>query len=136
MNEREAVFAIAEAARSAGARALLVGGCVRDELLGLSPKDFDLEVFGIAPDRLVALLSGRFEIDLVGLSFGVVKLRHLCVDVAVPRRETKLGLGHRAFDAHWDPSLSVAEAAAQSATMAIKNVLCIIYLLSAPFNLQ
>ena len=113
MNERDAAVAVAEAVRAAGGRALLVGGCVRDELLGMCPKDLDLEVYGIEPDRLVALLSERFDLDLVGLSFGVIKLHHLDIDIAVPRRETKLGLGHRGFGMECDPALSVAEAAAR-----------------------
>ena len=100
-------------ARDAGGRALLVGRCVRDRLLGVEPKDFDIEVFGIPPARLQEALGRRFELDLVGASFGIVKLRHLDIDVAVPRRETKLGLGHKAFDTECDPSLSVKDAASR-----------------------
>lgn len=97
-------------ARSAGGRGFLVGGAVRDLLLGESPKDLDIEVFGIAPQPLMALLGERFALDLVGASFGVVKLKGLDIDVSVPRRESKSGLGHRAFEVLADPSLSVAEA--------------------------
>ena len=43
----DAVAEIAEIVREEGGRALLVGGCVRDEILGLDPKDFDLECFGV-----------------------------------------------------------------------------------------
>lgn len=113
MTEAEAVRIVAAAVRRAGGRALLVGGCVRDALLGAEPKDLDLEVFGLPPDRLQSLLSERFDLDLVGLSFGVIKLRHLNVDVALPRRETKLGLGHRAFEMEYDPALTLAEASAR-----------------------
>lgn len=113
MTEAEAVRIVAAAVRRAGGRALLVGGCVRDALLGAEPKDLDLEVFGLPPDRLQSLLSERFDLDLVGLSFGVIKLRHLNVDVALPRRETKLGLGHRAFEMEYDPELTLAEASAR-----------------------
>lgn len=109
----DAVVDVARLARDAGGRALLVGGCVRDRLLGVEPKDFDIEVFGIPPARLQEALGRRFELDLVGASFGIVKLRHLDIDVAVPRRETKLGLGHKAFDAECDPSLSVKDAASR-----------------------
>ena len=109
----EAVRAVAELVRRAGGRALLVGGCVRDSLLGLKPSDFDLECFGIGAERLKSVLSERFGIDLVGASFGIFKLHHIDVDVALPRRETKLGLGHRAFEIECDPSLSLAEAAAR-----------------------
>jgi tRNA nucleotidyltransferase (CCA-adding enzyme) len=109
----DAVVDVARLARDAGGRALLVGGCVRDRLLGVEPKDFDIEVFGIPPARLQEALGRRFELDLVGASFGIVKLRHLDIDVAVPRRETKLGLGHKAFDTECDPSLSVKDAASR-----------------------
>ena len=109
----EAVEEVARLVRAAGGRALLVGGCVRDELLGAVPKDFDIECFGIAPAELQAALATRFSLDLVGLSFGVIKLHHLDIDVAMPRRETKLGLGHKAFGMEYDPSLTVREASAR-----------------------
>ena len=111
--EREAALEVARIVRAAGGRALLVGGCVRDGLLGREPKDFDLECFGISAPDLQAALAERFELDLVGASFGVVKLHHLEVDVALPRRETKLGLGHKAFEMEHDPNLTVAEASAR-----------------------
>ena len=47
-----AVRKIAELVRAAGGRALMVGGSVRDLLLGgLAVKDVDLEVFGLEPPR-------------------------------------------------------------------------------------
>ena len=62
MNAR--AMQIAEAARHEGGRALIVGGWVRDRLLGLGSKDIDIEVFGIPAGRLRALLEslGRVEI--------------------------------------------------------------------------
>lgn len=111
--EIEAAREVARMVKAAGGRALLVGGCVRDALLGKEPKDIDVECFGIAPDRLRAVLSERFALDLVGASFGVLKLSHLDVDVAIPRRETKLGLGHRAFEMEYDPGLTVRDASAR-----------------------
>ena len=107
------VWLVAELVTKAGGRALLVGGCVRDGLLGLSPKDFDIECFGVSGDDLQRTLRERFELDLVGLSFGVIKLHHHDIDVAMPRRETKLGLGHRAFGMEYDPTLTVGEASAR-----------------------
>ena len=78
----EGARTVAEAVRKAGGRALLVGGCVRDELRrGAASADYDVECFGIAPDRLQAVLASHFELDLVGASFGVIKLHHLEVDV-------------------------------------------------------
>ncbi len=109
----EAVREVARLAKESGGRALLVGGCVRDALLGKPAKDFDIEVYGISPDALQGILARSFRLDLVGASFGVVKLHGHDIDVAIPRRETKLGLGHKAFSMEYDPSLSVAEAAAR-----------------------
>lgn len=51
------ILAIAVAVRAEGGRALLVGGCVRDKLLGIEPKDYDMEVFGIEEAKLVALMD-------------------------------------------------------------------------------
>ena len=107
------VKVVAELVKRAGGRALLVGGCVRDGLLGREPKDFDIECFGISAPDLQAALGAKFELDLVGISFGVIKLKHLDIDVAMPRRETKLGLGHRAFGMEYDPTLTIEEASAR-----------------------
>lgn len=109
----EAALTLAESVRKAGGRALLVGGCVRDALLGTDPGDYDFECYGLGGEELVRILSGKFELDLVGESFGVIKLKHLDIDVSLPRRETKLGLGHRAFSTECDPSLVLEEASAR-----------------------
>lgn len=111
--EDSAVREVARRVRDAGGRALLVGGCVRDGLLGGHPKDFDFEVYGLSPERLKATLVQAFALDLVGASFGVLKLKGHDIDVALPRRETKLGLGHRAFETSPDPNLSLEEASAR-----------------------
>ena len=111
--ERAAALEVARLVRDAGGRALLVGGCVRDALLGGEPKDIDVECFGIAPSVLKDVLRRKFDLDLVGASFGVLKLAGLDVDVAIPRRETKIGLGHRAFEMEHDPTLTVREASAR-----------------------
>jgi tRNA nucleotidyltransferase (CCA-adding enzyme) len=100
---------IALAVRGSGGRALIVGGWVRDRLLGLASKDIDLEVFGVPADRLLALL-GRFgPVETIGESFTVYKLGDL--DIALPRRESKVGRGHRAFLVEGDPAMTTAEAA-------------------------
>jgi tRNA nucleotidyltransferase (CCA-adding enzyme) len=52
--------------RDAGFRAVVVGGAVRDALLGLQPKDLDIEVYGISYDSLAAFLSRYGRVDLVG----------------------------------------------------------------------
>src|SRR5918999_224693 len=104
------VLEIARAVSAEGGRALLVGGCVRDELMGQQPKDWDLEVYDIQPARLRELLDQFGSVNVVGEAFTVYKLgAHL--DVSVPRREQKTGRGHRGFFIEGDPSMSVEEAA-------------------------
>ena len=108
----ETVLKLAEAARDAGGRALLVGGCVRDELMGTQPKDWDVEVYGIEPARLRELLDALGTVNVVGEAFTVYKLAgHL--DVSLPRRERKTGRGHRAFFIEGDPEMTFAEAASR-----------------------
>lgn len=96
-----------------GGRALLVGGSVRDALLGRPVKDFDIEVHGLAADELLSSLEGVCEVDAVGMSFGVIKVKHREIDITLPRKENKTGAGHRGFLVETDPSLSFAEAAAR-----------------------
>ncbi|MBO7654551.1 MAG: CCA tRNA nucleotidyltransferase, partial [Kiritimatiellae bacterium] len=109
---REAVVSIALLARQNGGRAFMVGGSVRDLLAGSKHvKDVDVEVFGIPPERLQRIVGERFAFDPCGVSFGVLKLHHLDVDVAIPRRETKRGTGHKGFLIDSDSGLSVREAA-------------------------
>ena len=106
------VLSLAKGVRSEGGRALLVGGCVRDELMGRQPKDWDLEVYGIQPERLRELLDSFGEVNVVGEAFTVYKLgAHL--DVSLPRRERKTGRGHRAFFIEGDPGMAIKEAAAR-----------------------
>jgi tRNA nucleotidyltransferase (CCA-adding enzyme) len=106
----EKVFALAGAVRDAGGRALLVGGCVRDLLMSGEPKDWDLEVYGIEPSKLRALLDQFGPVNVVGEAFTVYKLGP-DLDVSLPRRERKAGSGHRAFVIEGDPSMSIEDAA-------------------------
>jgi len=105
----EKVIALSEAVRDAGGRALLVGGCVRDELMGKQPKDWDLEVYSLEPERVREVLDQFGPVNVVGESFTVYKLGHH-LDVSMPRRERKSGRGHKAFVIEGDPAMSVAEA--------------------------
>ncbi len=89
---------------------LLVGGCVRDHLLGIKSKDLDIEVYGLTYKKIVDALSADFAVDLVGKSFGVVKVENE-IDVSIPRSETKSGVGHKGFNIEIDPYMSVSRAA-------------------------
>lgn len=101
---------LAEIIQQNGGRAMLVGGCVRDGLMGSSPKDFDLEVYGIEPQKLKEILEGFGRVDAVGESFTVYKLGNE-IDVSIPRRERKVARGHKGFVVEGDPEMSFEEAA-------------------------
>lgn len=104
------VIQLAEAIRARNGRGLLVGGCVRDALMGKkSTKDWDLEVYEIEPIELRKLLDRFGSVNVVGEAFTVYKLGH-DLDVSLPRRERKSGRGHRAFVVEGDPKLSIVDA--------------------------
>ena len=105
----ETATAIAHLVRGHGGRALLVGGWVRDRLLGRTGKDVDVEVYGLPAPRLKGLLETLAPVNTVGESFTVYKI--LDVDVSIPRRESKIGRGHRAFAVSGDPDMPPEDAA-------------------------
>ena len=109
----QAVHRIAEILREQGGRALLVGGCVRDGLMGVQVKDYDLEVYGLSFEKIRDALSREFSLDLVGVSFGVMKVHHYDIDISLPRLESKMGTGHKGFDISLVPDLSFPEASAR-----------------------
>jgi len=103
------VISLSQAIHEAGGRALLVGGCVRDTLMGTRPKDWDLEVYQLDAERLREVLDQFGPVNVVGEAFTVYKLGQ-DLDVSIPRRERKSGRGHRAFVIEGDPTLGVVEA--------------------------
>lgn len=108
--------ALVDAVVRAHGRPLAVGGAVRDHLRGLAPKDIDLEVYGLSLAALEQALA-PFTVHAVGRAFGVLKVDvdvggvRECFDVALPRRESKAGRGHKGFVVESDPAMSPAEAA-------------------------
>jgi tRNA nucleotidyltransferase (CCA-adding enzyme) len=106
----EKVIQLARAVQAAGGRGLLVGGCVRDPLMGRVPKDWDLEVYGIEAVELRTILDRFGPVNVVGEAFTVYKLGH-DLDVSIPRRERKTGTGHRGFFIEGDPEMSFDDAA-------------------------
>lgn len=100
---------VAIAVRDAGGRALGVGGFVRDRLLQRPSVDLDMEVFGIPEDRLRSLLTTLGRVEPVGQAFPVYKLGD--IDVALPRRESKSGRGHKGFIVEGDPAMPFEQAA-------------------------
>lgn len=134
------IIKLAESTAAAAGRAMLVGGCVRDELMGIEPEDWDVEVYGIEPEKLRAVLetfaekwSGDTHVPIAGSSgdnFFVLRTHGdrsvpapkvvgeafavykigNDLDVSIPRRERKSGRGHRGFVIEGDPAMSFEEA--------------------------
>lgn len=107
------LLSIAGEIREAGGRAFLVGGWVRDALLGKNCRDYDVEVYDLVQDELVPILKKYGRTNLVGKAFGVIHLamKGLSLDFSFPRTESKVGYGHRGFVVHTDEKLSFKEAA-------------------------
>lgn len=95
-----------------GGQALFVGGCVRDKLLGKQSKDQDIEVYGISYEKLERILSCFGSVDLVGKSFGIIKLKsgNEEFDFSLPRLDSKNGIGHKGFSVTVSSDLSIEEA--------------------------
>lgn len=106
------VRAVATKIATAGGNPLLVGGAVIDMLQGKSPKDFDIEVFGINYEQLLEAVR-EYSPETVGKAFGVIKIRvgDLDLDLSLPRRDSKSGQGHKGFTVEVDPGMNIREAA-------------------------
>jgi len=109
----ESTRTLASAIAKAGGRALVIGGAVRDKLMGKSPKDWDVEVYGLDTEKLIQVMSTLGQVDAVGKQFGVLKIviGDEDFDVSVPRREVKTGAGHRDYEIQPDPTMTIKEAA-------------------------
>ena len=99
---------------------MLVGGCVRDRLIGIESKDLDVEVYRVDPTGLREILKQLGNVNTVGEHFSVYKLvvrnsssdlDRVEIDVSIPRRESKSGQGHRGFLIEGDPSMTFEDAA-------------------------
>jgi tRNA nucleotidyltransferase (CCA-adding enzyme) len=110
---RAAKIAITELVNN-GRKCLIIGGAVRDALLGISPKDIDIEVYTINYRDLQEVLSKYGRTDIVGKAFGIIKFRDNQgneYDFSLPRKESKIGTGHQAFDVYIDETMTPKEAA-------------------------
>lgn len=98
----------AEEIDNLGGSAYIVGGAVRDEIMGRVPHDHDIMVVGVGVSAFEqtfpsAKLTGNafpvYRIDLAGEE----------VEVAFARKEEKVGVGHSGFRMVFDPSVSLEE---------------------------
>lgn len=102
---------LAAACAREGGFACLVGGSVRSALLGEAVVDYDVEVFNLDADKLESVLAPLAPFSRVGKSFGIYKLSGWPIDIGLPRKEHKKGIGHKGFDIEIDPGISIEEAA-------------------------
>lgn len=104
---------IAEDIRKAGGESIIVGGWVRDAMLGHPSRDYDIEVYGLGQEALLDVLKKHGKPNLVGKSYGVIHLasKGLHFDFSFPRLESKVGAGHRAFAIETRPDLDFYTAA-------------------------
>lgn len=106
-----------DAISTSGAQPLVVGGAVRDSLaMDATPKDVDIEVHNVeSMDELIELLKNSdYKVDEVGKKFGVLKTvlpNGMDVDISLPRKDNRIGAGHRGFEVEVDPTLSLKGAA-------------------------
>ena len=86
-------------------RVYLVGGCVRDALLGREIYDYDIEVYDIGPAKFDELMTS-IKASGVGKSYFIYKYKNY--DLGLPRSESKTGNSHKDFAVSYinDPSLA------------------------------
>lgn len=103
-------YQLAQKIEEAGGRAYYVGGYVRDKLLGVETKDIDVEVHGLVPEQLEQILSIFGDVMTFGKSFGVYGVKGFDVDIALPRKEIKVGERHTDFRIDVDPFIGIESA--------------------------
>lgn len=108
-----------------GQTPIIVGGAVRDAILGKKPKDIDIEVYNISMENLQAILNKYGKVDEVGKAFGILKFipykegttdlveLEEPFDFSIPRRENKTGVGYKGFTTEFDTSITIKEAASR-----------------------
>ena len=112
MNLHPAVVSLVDVVSEAGGGVYMVGGTLRDFLLGKAYKDLDLLVTGLPQNDLMRLLRRRGRVQRVGQAFGVLKFRPRKwdgspIDIALPRVEISTGIGHRDFEVAFDHTLPI-----------------------------
>lgn len=126
------IMDIATKIKNLGGSLYLVGGAVRNELLGLPSDDSDFCVVGLSSEEFLSLFS---EAKLIGKSFKVFLLEHQ--EFALARREVKTGVGHKSFTIETGKNITIEEDLARrdlTVNAIAKNVLT--HELIDPFNGQ
>lgn len=86
------IKALADIFHNNGKSLYIVGGFNRDFLMGYEPKDIDLATDSL-PDETISFLSDKYDIDLVGKSFGVVIIKNSSdkIEIASFRKDVTSG---------------------------------------------
>lgn len=104
-----------EVGAAIGAHFYLVGGTVRDELLGVDVRDWDLLARGLSWDELIAAMKPYGRTEATGESFNVIRhfpnvnLGTPYLEIALPRVEYSTGPKTTDVDARYDPHLPVED---------------------------
>ncbi|MGB3977376.1 MAG: CCA tRNA nucleotidyltransferase, partial [bacterium] len=114
LNLDSQIYELLLSLRKSGGRPLLIGGWVRDRLLGITTGDLDIEVFNLPLEVLKQICRHHGRLITVGATFAVLKLtlrNGITIDISVPRRERQIGKGHKTFQIQADPFMTIEEAA-------------------------
>ena len=98
------IIEIANKIKEKGGRLYLVGGAVRDELLGKQVHDEDYCVTGLSQKEFEELFPNAFK---RGKFFGVYDIEHR--EFALARSETKTGPGHKEFEISTEKSITIEQ---------------------------
>lgn len=119
------VLEIIQELNNKGHLSLIVGGAVRDAILGIEPKDIDIEVYGINYNDLMKFLSKHGRVDLVGKKFGVIVFNpkgcEMKYDFSVPRKENKVGTTHKDYEIVFDINMTI-EVASQRRDFTMNSI--------------
>lgn len=98
------ILEIASKIQKAGGRLYLVGGALRDKIMGKSSKDMDFCVTGLTKQEFIKLFPQAKE---QGKSFEVFYLYNC--EFALARREIKSGKGHKAFKIQTNKNITIEQ---------------------------
>ena len=108
----EAFIPLLDLIKQNNGTAMLIGGAVIDGINKIEIKDVDIEVYGLQYEEIHKLLAQlNLSSNIVGKAFGVLKtvIQDIEIDLSVPRRENKVGIGHKGFEVELDMAMTFAQ---------------------------